>query len=231
MGVDIVTPCSSCFVTLNWANTVLKKRLKKHRDIKPLVDEVLAVSGLKYEGSITVRHILDVFVNDIGYKNITLNVENEMKGLKVAPYYGCQIVRPNTGFDNTENPETLDKLLNALTVQVTEFSSKTSCCGSSLILSEEEIALEMVKNILDDAILGGADCIATVCPLCQTNLDAFQHRVNKKYKTRYHIPVLFFTQLMGISMGLNPGELGLDSNIIAAKNILGKYLQGKQWKS
>jgi heterodisulfide reductase subunit B len=218
-GNDLVTPCSSCYVMLSRTNTYLKEYPK----IKAQVDEVLAAGGLKYNGTVKVRHLLDVFVNDIGYEAITAKVKKSLAGLKVAAYYGCQMVRPRSGFDHPEAPESLDKLVKSLGGEATNFPLKARCCGGSLVISEEDIALDLVRRLLDSARNSSAECIVTVCPLCQTNLDVYQSRVNKKFHTDFNIPVLFFTQLMGVAFGLGEKELGFKTNIVPTGKVLAKY--------
>jgi len=218
-GKDLVTPCSSCYVMLNRTNAYLKQYPK----VKAQVDEALAAGGLKYNGAVRVRHLLDVFVNDIGYDAITAKVKKNLARLKVAAYYGCQVVRPKFGFDHPENPQSLDKLIQSLGGEAVSFPLKSRCCGGSLVISEENIALDLARKLLDSARSNGAECIATVCPLCQTNLDVYQSRVNKKFNTDFKIPILFFTQLMGIAFGLGEKELGFKTNIVSAGKVLAKY--------
>ena len=218
-GKDLVTPCSSCYVMLNRTNAYLKQYPK----VKAQVDEALAAGGLRYNGTVRVRHLLDVFVNDIGYDAITAKVKKNLAGLKVAAYYGCQVVRPKFGFDHPENPQSLDKLIKSLGGEAVSFPLKSHCCGGSLVISEENIALDLARKLLDSARSNGAECIATVCPLCQTNLDVYQSRVNKKFNTDFKIPILFFTQLMGIAFGLGEKELGFKTNIVSAGKVLAKY--------
>ncbi|MFH1383084.1 MAG: CoB--CoM heterodisulfide reductase iron-sulfur subunit B family protein [Chloroflexota bacterium] len=219
-GLDLVTPCSSCYVILNRTNSYLKE----YPRVKAKVDEALAAGGLKYDGTVKVRHLLDVFTNDLGCDTIGAKVQKSLEGLKVAPYYGCQIVRPQPSFDHAENPQSLDKLITSLGGDPTAFPMKSRCCGGSLIISEEDVALELVAKILNSAVSNGAQCLVTVCPLCQTNLDAYQGRVNQKLKTNFNLPILFFTQLMGIALGLDAKTLGLKTNIIPADPVLAKYL-------
>jgi heterodisulfide reductase subunit B len=219
-GFDVVTPCSSCYVILNQANRILQE----HPEIKAKVDEALAAGGLTYNGTLKVRHLLDVMVNDVGYEAIAAKVKKDLSGLKVAPYYGCQIVRPRAGFDHTENPVTLDKLITSLKADVTDFPLKAACCGSSLVLSEESIALDLIKKLLDSALTGGAQCLVTVCPLCQMNVDAYQTLVNKKYGTHFNIPIIYFTQLMGIAFGLSEKELDLKTSIVPVDKVLARFL-------
>lgn len=215
-GLDLVTPCSSCYVILNRTNSALKE----YPGLKAKVDESLAAGDLSYNGSIKVRHVLDVFTSDAGYEAISQKATNKLNGLKVAPYYGCQVVRPRLGFDDPENPQSMDKLVEALGAVPTKFPLKARCCGGSLIIPEESIALELLHNILESAASNGAECIITACPLCQTNLDVYQRKVNSKYKTKYKLPILFFTQLMGLAFGFDSKTLGIDQCIVPAEKIL-----------
>jgi heterodisulfide reductase subunit B len=219
IGRDMVTPCSACYVIFNRTNSYLKE----YPSLREKVDQALAAGDLKYNNTLRVRHTLDVMTNDIGYDAIKAKVKKPLAGLKVAPYYGCQVVRPGFGFDHTENPKSLDMLVAALGGEPTPFPLKTHCCGGSLIISEEAIALDLTRKLLESAASNGAQCLVTVCPLCQTNLDAYQSRVNKKYKTSYNLPVLFFTQLMGIAFGIDEQELGLKKSIVSAEKVLVKY--------
>lgn len=219
-GLDLVTPCSCCYIILKGANS----HIKEHPDLKAKVTEALAAGGLEYRGTVKVRHLLDVFVNDIGNDNIASKAKKSLNGLKVAPYYGCQIVRPGPGFDHPEFPQSLDNLIESLGAKATAFPLKSRCCGGSLIVSEEEVALELMHKLLDNASSNGAECIITVCPLCQLNLDAYQSRVNKKFKTKFNLPVLFFTQLIGLALGIDGKTLGLGQCIIPAEKVLAKYI-------
>lgn len=218
-GLDLVTPCSACYVILSKANSCLKE----HPNVKAEVDEALAAGGLEYRGAVNIRHLFEVMVKDIGYDEIESKVKRKLDGLKVAPYYGCQIVRPGPGFDDPEFPQSLDRLIETLGAEATPFPLKSHCCGGSLIISEEDIALGLIRKLLDSAVSNGAECIITVCPLCQTNLDVYQGKINRKFKTHYQIPVLFFTQLLGLALGFSSKELGIDRGMVSAKKLLSKY--------
>jgi heterodisulfide reductase subunit B len=218
-GFDLVTPCSACYVIFNRTNYYVKK----YPQLKAKVDEALTAGGLAYHGTIRARHILDVLVNDVGYEAIRSKVKNGLKGMKIAPYYGCQVVRPKPGFDHPESPQSLDKLMASLGGEPVFFPLKTHCCGGSLVFTEEAVALGLIKKLLDSALSHGAECLVTVCPLCQTNLDAYQSRVNQAFKTNYHLPILFFTQLMGIAFGLSEKELGLEKGVVPVGKVLSRY--------
>lgn len=219
-GLDMVTPCSSCFVTLTKTNL----HLKEHRQLMSQVNEALAVANLEYNGNVRVRLLLEVLINDITPETITAKVKRPLNGLKVAPYYGCQEARPNYGFDNPSFPQSLDRLVESLGADVVPYPLKNHCCGGALVISEEDLALELMHKLLANAMNGGAQCITTSCPLCQTNLDAYQSRVNSKFKTNYNLPILFFTQLMGVAFGLNSEDLGLKTNIVPPQKVLAEYL-------
>ena len=215
-GLDLVTPCSSCFVTLNKANI----HLQEHPQLLTQVNEALSVADLEYHGSVRVRQIIDVLVNDITPDFIASKVQQKLGGLKVAPYYGCQSVRPDYGFDDTELPQTLDRLVECLGAQAVDFPLKARCCGGSLALSEEDKVLGLMRLLLESAAENGAQCLITPCPLCQTNLDVYQGKVNARFKTSYNLPVFFVSQLIGIALGIDYKSLGLNTNIVSPKRVL-----------
>ncbi len=209
-GRDMVTPCSACYVIFNRTNAYLKE----YPNLKKDVDRALAAGGLNYKGTVRVRHVLDVITTDFGYDAIKAKVQKGLNGLKVAPYYGCQVVRPGFGFDDRESPQSLERLISALGGDPVPFPLKTRCCGGSLIISEEDLALDLSHKLLESASVNGAECLITVCPLCQTNLDAYQGRVNKKFRTNFNMPILFFTQLVGFAFGVDGKALGLHTNVV-----------------
>ncbi len=219
-GFDLVTPCSSCYITLNRADA----HLKEYPALKDQVDQALAAGNLDYHGGVRVRHIAEVLYNDITPEVIGAKVTKSLNGLKVAPYYGCQLVRPGFGFDDPESPHSLDELVASLGADVVSWPLKARCCGGSLIMSEEDLALELSNKLLHSVQENGAQCIVTDCPLCQINLDAYQSRVNRKFKTHYHLPVLFLTQLIGVALGIKPDALGLQRNIVSPIRVLAPYL-------
>lgn len=219
-GRDLVVSCSGCYIALEKANATLRN----YPALKAQVDEVLAEAGLEYHGGVKTRHLLEVLINDVGLEAIKANVKKELRGLRVAPYYGCQIVRPRLGFDHPELPQSLDRLIESLGADATPFPLKSRCCGGPLIVPQEKLALDLIHKLLRAAGDNGAQCLVTVCPLCQMNLDVYQSKVNSKYKTNYELPVLFFTQLVGVAYGLDTRDLGLEMNIVSPKKVLAQYL-------
>ena len=218
IGLDLVTPCSACYITLNKANT----HLQKHTHLMAQVNKALASVKLKYLGHLRIRHLAEVLVNDITPEFIASKVQHDLNKLKVAPYYGCQLVRPDYGFDDPESPHMLDRLVACLGAEAVPFPLKNRCCGGELTISNESLALGLIRKLLDNALENGAQCIVTPCPLCQTNLDAYQSRVNRKFKTGYKLPVFFISQLIGLALRIEPRALGLQTNIVSPKEILDK---------
>lgn len=211
MGLDILAPCSSCFTILSKTNRILSQIPEMHRD----VNEALAEGGLTYTGATRVRHPVDILMNDIGLDVIKSRFQRNLNGLRIAPYYGCQIVRPDKTFDDRENPILLDRMFAACGAEMVYFPLKVRCCGGMLMTTFEDTALKLNKELLQCAIDNGAEAIVTTCPLCHFNLEGYQDRINKVYGTSFNIPILYFTQLLGIAFGLAPQKLGLDSSFIA----------------
>jgi len=220
-GLDLVTPCSACYTTLNRANF----HFKEYPDVRHKVNEVLASIGLEYKGSVRVRHLFEVIYNDVGLDFIEPKVVNPLTGLKVAAYYGCQLVRPDPGFDDSENPQTLDHMMVSLGAESVDFPLKVQCCGASLVIPELDVALGLIHKLLENAANNGAQCLVTVCPLCQTNLDVYQDMANAKFKTKYKLPVLFFTQLLGLALGIEPEALALDKGAVTAQEVLAPFIK------
>ena len=206
---DLLTPCSACYLVLNKA----KHNVADFPDISKTVHRALNSAGLKYNGKVAVRHPLDVLFHDVGIEAIRQKVVRPLKGLKVAPYYGCQVVRPYATFDEAWNPTTMDQLLAALGAEIVHYPLKTKCCGGSLTGTVPEAGLRLSYILLKEAVRRGADVIATVCPLCQFNLDAYHDQIDRRWgPTR--IATVYFTQLMGLAFGLEPKQLGLQRNFV-----------------
>lgn len=210
MGLDILAPCSSCFTVLLKTNRILNEIPEMHRD----VNEALAEGGLTYNRKTRVRHPVDVLMNDIGLEAIRSKLQKNLNGLKIAPYYGCQIVRPDKTFDDRENPVLLDHMFEACGGEAVYFPMKVRCCGGMLMTTFEDTALNLNKDLLACAVENGAEVIVTTCPLCHFNMEAYQGKINKMFGTKFNIPILYFTQLLGIALGLEPKSLGLDSSFI-----------------
>ena len=202
------------------------KDMGKYPDLAKKTNEALAAGGLAYDpGSLKVRHLLEVVVQDVGFEAIAEKVSKPLSGLRVAPYYGCLVVRPdfdNGGFDDPEYPQQLDLLLDALGADVIDFPMKAHCCGGHMTQISEDTAFELIRQILHNAEEYEADAIVTICPMCQLNLDAYQSQVNRHFKTKYKIPVLYFTQMIGLAIGMEPRKLGIGKEFVSARKALAK---------
>lgn len=216
LGKDVVAPCSACFLGLSKTN----RYIETFPEVRKRVDSALAAAGLKYDGGVKVRHLVDVYLDDLGIEGIQAKVKKPLKDLKVACYSGCQLVRPCNNFDDPEYPVKLGQLVRALGATEVNFPMAARCCGGAQMMTKEEVALRMCKNILLCAQENAADLIVTTCPLCQMNLDVMQARVNNMFGTNFKIPVIFFTQLMGVAMEVQP--LGLEKNVVKAE-VLNRF--------
>lgn len=215
-GMDIVAPCSSCYIVLVKVN----HQLQEDPRLLAQVNEILAEGNLKYSGKIKVRHLLDVLYNDVGVEKIKAAVKKPLTGVNVAGYVGCQTVRPYGEYDSVEKPVIQDRLIEALGARAVPFPTKMRCCGSGLFLTELEACYELARTILSDAQANGGQIISTACPMCQMNLEAYQKRMNKALGTNFNIPVVFITQLMALAFGLSKKEAALDRLLISADSVL-----------
>jgi heterodisulfide reductase subunit B len=207
---DFVAPCSACYKNSYTTN----KYLKSDPDLAEHINYALEKDNLHVTGRMHVRHLIEIFVEDVGMEVIQKSVTNPLNNLKVAPYYGCQLVRPRKNDENVENPRYFEDLLSALGAEPVEFESKSRCCGGSLIITNRHAALDMVEKLLQDAVYSQAEIIATTCPMCNVNLEVYQRQVNLEFGTNYSIPVVYFTQLMGTAFGCDSKSLGINKNVI-----------------
>jgi heterodisulfide reductase subunit B2 len=219
-GMDLVAPCSACYKNAFFTN----KYLKEDADLAEHINYALEEDNLQFKGTIEVRHLIEVFADEIGAEEVKNKVTNPLEGLKVAAYYGCQIVRPKKNGENVENPQFFEELISAIGAEPTNFADRLRCCGGSLIMTSRQAALDMVRNILQNALDNEADVIATACPLCQINLECYQAQVNEEFSTNYSMPVLYFTQLLGLALGIPPKKLGFGKEFISAVPFLSKFL-------
>ena len=215
MGCDVVTTCAACYSRLRTAND----EMSRASDLRRRVDEA---TGARYRGTVRVRHLLDVLVNDVGIELIRDYVERPLAGLRVACYYGCLLTRPPdvVAFDDPEHPTALDRLMRAIGAQAVEWPCKVECCGAGLALTSPEVMQQLTFGILDMAEQAGAQCVAVACPLCQSNLDLRQRESARAGGRDLALPVLYFTQLLGLAFGLKPEALGLNKLVVSADVML-----------
>jgi len=219
---DVITPCAACYLNTHATN----ERIRDDAAFKGKMNEALAVAGKSYGGSLHVRHASEVLVNDIGVDRIAAQVSNPLTGLRVAGYVGCQTVRPfaaterGNHFDEYDRPRFLDDFTRAVGAEAVDFENATSCCGGSVSVMSPDKTLHLMKTILDEAQDKGADVISTPCPLCQTNVEMYQQRINERFGTRFAIPVVFYSQLMAVAFGMDATrDAALNQQIIPAERL------------
>jgi heterodisulfide reductase subunit B len=201
-GLPLAVACAMCFNRLKHTAHALADKEK--------LDSINKLIGDGLHNTTEVVHLLQILYD----RRKSIPINRPLKGLKVASYYGCLLVRPQeiTHFDDPENPQMMDKLMTTLGAQPLEWDFKTACCGASLPLSRRDIVVKLSYRILLQAKQLGADCVAVACPMCQMNLDAYQNEMVKQYGKKIEMPILYFTQLAGLAMGLSPKELDLDKH-------------------
>jgi heterodisulfide reductase subunit B len=212
-GLDLATPCNLCYSNLMRAQTALEDSSLKNR-----INEVL---NTKYDGNTKPKHLLEVVVKDFGLTKLAEQVKKPLR-IKAVPYYGCLLTRPENRFDSPENPKSLDNLIASLGAEPVKYYYKTKCCGGPILLTNEDIALSLAKDILVMAKESGADCMVVTCPMCHLQLDAKQKAVEAKYNIKLELPVIYFTQLIGLAMGFQSGELGLDKHLVSTEKLIAK---------
>jgi heterodisulfide reductase subunit B len=217
---ELVTPCSACY--LNLFKT--EHHMAEYPQLNSDVNAALAEANLSYKpGTVHVRHALDILAKDVGHEAIAAHVKQPLRGLRLAPYYGCFFARPGgLGPDSPEYPDTLDRLLEALGATVVDFPLKAACCGGHMPQINPETAYALIHELVSTAAGREADAIVTLCPMCQLNLDVYQVQANSQYDTNYSMPVLYFTQMIGLAFGLSPKEMGFGQEFVSAQPMLDK---------
>jgi heterodisulfide reductase subunit B len=214
---QLVAPCAACYLNLKKTDKLMCSNAHMNENI----GQCLAAGGLSYQaGRVKVRHILDVIYTDVGERAIRDKVVRPLTGLRVAPYYGCQVVRPEADFDNPEYPMKMDELFTWLGAEVVDYPVKAHCCGGHMTQISEPQAFELIRRLLHSAAEYKADLILCMCPMCQLNLDAYQSKVNSHFGLDFHLPIIFFTQLLGVAFGLDLKKLGFGKEIVAAEPVM-----------
>lgn len=214
--LDVVAPCSGCYK--NMFST--RAHLQHEPALADHINFALEADNLKFTGSSAVRHLIEVFVQDVGLDAVKAKVTQPLKGLRVAPYYGCQILRPRKADEDVEQAHYFEDLMAAIGATPVDFELKLRCCGGALIITNRKAALSLVRNLLDNAAKVDAQVIATACPLCQVNLECYQKLVNQEFGTNFNMPVLYFTQLIGLAFGLPPKQLGIGTELVSAESVV-----------
>jgi heterodisulfide reductase subunit B len=209
VGLELVIPCAACFQRFK----VAEKHIKEGAE--PVIDT-------SYQGKVPIKHLLDFLCEEETLKLITQKVKTPLKDLKTVCYYGCLTVRPPRVTDavNCEDPQAMDELMALLGAKNLPWSYKTDCCGGGLMLSRTDIVVRLSGKLLQMAKEAGADCIVTACPLCQANLDTRQAEVSKTLEKNTHIPIFYFTELLGLALGSGEAGPWLKRHIVDPRNLL-----------
>ncbi len=221
-NLNLLTLCSGCFESLAMANAMLKE----NEDLKARINKVLSRTGKEFKGSIEVRHFLQVLKDDIGLKHLKQSVIRPLSKLKVAAFYGCHALRPSAllKLDDPERPRILETLIETLGATNVEYGNKLKCCGGLLRGVSDDLALDMARDKLANTSKAGVDCITTLCPFCFVALDIGQIQMRSKFNENYDIPVLHYSELLALALGIDPKELALETHKIKPDKVLNKIL-------
>ena len=221
LGLPIMTICSTCQGVMSQAN----KRLKDDPDYLSKVNTHLAEEGLEYKGTATPKHLLWVILEDVGLDKLRGYVTTPLTHLRVAPFYGCYILRPSDALGFGERPgrqTSLETIIPILGGEVVDFPGKSRCCGFPILTINERNSVAMVAKHTSEASDLGADAMVTPCPLCHLNLDGYQPKAMSQSQRKINLPILHLPQLIGLAMGLSPRDMGLQRHIISTKAVVDK---------
>ncbi|MDP2920405.1 MAG: CoB--CoM heterodisulfide reductase iron-sulfur subunit B family protein [Dehalococcoidia bacterium] len=195
-GLNIAVACAACFLRFKQTNY----DLRKNDAIRQKIEKII---GMPYRGTVEVKHLLEIFFRELGLEEIKKRVKKPLKGLKLAAYYGCYLVRPPEvmKFDDPEAPMMMDHVLGAIGAEPVEYTHKVECCGGSLLLARTDVVSKLVNDICQAALDAGAEAVVTACPLCFSNLDTRQPKT--------HVPIIHFSELLGIALGADKKDYGV----------------------
>lgn len=218
LGLDVMTICGTCQGVMGAAN----KRLKTEPGLLERINQVLARDGIAYRGTVQVKHLLWIVVREVGLHRLGQQVRLPMQDFRIAPFYGCYILRPSweLGFDDPENPTSLEKVIKTVGGEPVAYAGRTKCCGFPIILEKEAIAVAMAGTNMKEAKDEGADFMVTPCPLCHMSLDIYQDRAGRAVKAQLDLPILHLPQLLGLAMGVPPKDLGLSRHLVSVDSII-----------
>jgi succinate dehydrogenase / fumarate reductase cytochrome b subunit len=221
LGCDLVAVCDTCLLNLTETN----QRLKSDVEARAAVNRSLALENLSFTGSIEVKHFLWVLTEDLGETKLREHIVRPLKGLRVAPFYGCHIQRPASvhGAEDKQQLPALDRLCKLLGAEIVRYEGANKCCGFHVVSTEEQIAMRMSGSHLGHAKDQGAQCVVTPCPLCHTVFDAYQPTMEAETNTKFGVPVLHVSQLVGLAVGLEPKALALERHVVGCKELLAQF--------
>lgn len=213
-GQDMVATCAACWL----ATRETRDRIEDNEAFRGDINAALAAGNLTIEAQPRARHMVEALIEDVGFDAMEAKVTRPLEGLKIAGYVGCQTNRPfGIEGESFENPVYLDKMIEITGAEAaTNYEKKVSCCGGALMFSEPDNCHPLVRDIIESAYDNGADIIATPCPVCQMNVEVYQGQINKKFGTKFNIPVVYYSQLLSVAFGRSAKDAGLDGQLIRA---------------
>ncbi len=230
-GNKVVTTCAFCYNVLKRTNEALLRDPLKQKRINAYLRDDIKIEPItkekttdfpEYFSTVWVFHLLEFLKNEVGFTQFHSLIKRNLKGLKVAPYYGCRLLRPadEVGIDDPEDPHIFEEFLNALGCEPVDFPFKQECCGSYISVSLPDAASEASYQVLKSAQNAGADILALSCPLCYYNLDRRQDRIREKFPEFTGFPILFFTQILAWALGVEESVLGFDQHFFDPRPVL-----------
>ena len=221
-GLPLCTLCSACCGALTEANHQIQEDEKLRKRIN---DDLSGAIGKHYHGGVEVSHFIRVLQKEIGKERIKAQIRADLSSIHVAPHYGCHYTKPSNLYnhvEDAEDPKSLDELIEATGAQSLSYEDKLQCCGGGVLAIDEQVALAMAHKKLDHIRARQADALVLICPFCNVMYESNQKKIEKAYQTQYKLPILFYPQLLGLALGMEPDELGMKMNRIKANELLKK---------
>lgn len=222
--LDICVLCSSCASQL----TEVAHALSEDGPKREAINKELSKAGIEYNGGVRVKHFAHILLNEVGEETIRESLVRDLSELKIAAHYGCHYLKPSEiydGSDHVEDPQSIETLVALTGAEPVDYHGKKRCCGGPLLPVVEDVALSVAKEKLDDISKTDANAMCLVCPFCSVMYDDNQKSIETEYDTTYDLPVLYLTQVLGLAMGFDRKELGLNMNVVKTKKLLASYFE------
>ena len=220
--LNICSLCNACTAVLTEAN----KELSENKVLRTKVNKELSKIGREYKPGVKIKHFSRILYEDIGLDKIKENIIEDLNHLKLSIHYGCHYLRPQKlydGFDDAENPITIDKLVEVTGATVMDYKNKLDCCGGAILGVEEDIALLMAKQKLDNITANKVDALVSICPFCSVMYEVNQRKIESKFDVKYELPVLYYPQILGLALGVDQKQLGFNLNKVKTNSFLQKF--------
>jgi len=218
MGLDILTICSTCQGVMSQ----VKWQLDKDSALFARTNEALAKIGMEYKGKVKIKHLLWALIEDLGLSKLEQQVAKPLKDLKIAPFYGCYLLRPAEAlqFEDHDKPTSLEQLITILGGEPVHYEGETKCCGFPILFVQRETAFKMAVTYLNNAKQKDADFMVTPCPLCHISLDIYQAKAATQTQVNVDLPVMHLSQMVGLALGVEPEKLGFSRHMVSMARVL-----------